>query len=48
MDPKWEEVGVASRIVADCYYEFAIPTSVKGYHMYEDVWKAIIEENLPN
>ena len=48
VDPKWEELDVALRIVADRYYEFAIPTSVKGYHEYKDVWEAIIEENLPN
>ena len=40
VDPKWVELGVASHIVVDCYHKFAIPTSVKGYHVYKCTWKA--------
>ena len=36
---------MTSRIVADCYYEFAILTSVKGYHVYKDIWEANIGKN---
>ena len=32
------QLGVASCIVADSNCQFAIPTSVKGYHMYKDIY----------
>ena len=44
LDPIWAELGVVSLIVANGYYEFAVPTSVKGYHMYKE---GTIGENLP-
>ena len=28
------------------YCEFSIPSSVRGYHVYKDIWEAIIGENL--
>ena len=33
-------------IMANRYYEFAIPSSVRGYHVYKDIWEATIGENL--
>ena len=37
---------MASRIVANCYYEFTIPTSVAGCHVYKHIWEATIGENI--
>lgn len=33
--------------MADRLFEFPIPSSVRGYHVYKDVWKATIGEKLP-
>ena len=46
VDPKRTKLGVASPIVADRYCELAIPTSVKGCHVYQDILEATIEEKL--
>ena len=35
------------RAIFDCYYEFTIPSSLRIYHVYEDMWEATIRENLP-
>ena len=32
--------------MANCYYEFAMPSSVRGYHVYKDIWEVTIGENL--
>ena len=33
-------------IVADCFYEFAIPSSVRGHHVYKDIQEATIGETF--
>ena len=37
---------MASQTVADCYYKFTIPTSVRGHHVYKNIREATIGQDL--
>ena len=39
---------MASCIVADCNYKFAIPISVRGYCLYKDMWEATVPLAKPS